>query len=61
MICVNKENAIDRPSLELVQLLPFLKNQAFTTKDMEVTNLGCATVHQLIAHFLLVNPEIDPV
>jgi hypothetical protein len=54
--CVTKENAIDRPSLELVQLLLFLKNEAFTTKDMEVTHLGCATVQQFIACFLLVNP-----
>jgi hypothetical protein len=52
---VTKENAIDRPSLELVQLLPFLKNEAFTTKVMEVTHLGCAIVHQLIASFLLMN------
>jgi hypothetical protein len=36
--CVTKENAINRPSLELVQLLPFLKNEVFTTKDMEVTH-----------------------
>jgi hypothetical protein len=61
MRCVTKENAIDRPSLEFVQLLPFLKNEAFTTKDMEVTHLGCATVHQLIACFLLMNPEVNPV
>jgi hypothetical protein len=59
MRCVTKENAIDKPSLELVQPLPFLKNEAFTT--MEVTYLGCATVHQLIACFLLVNPEVDPI
>jgi hypothetical protein len=31
---ITKENAIDRPSLKLVQLLPFLKNEAITTKDM---------------------------
>jgi hypothetical protein len=61
MICVTKENAIDRPSLELVQLLTFLKNEAFTTKDMEVTHLGCAIVHQLVTGFLLVNPEVDPI
>jgi hypothetical protein len=59
MRCVTKENAIDRPSLELVQLLPFLKNEAFTSKDMEVTHLGCATVHQLVAGFLLVHPKVD--
>jgi hypothetical protein len=28
---------------------------------MEVTHLGCATVHQLVASFLLVNPKVDPV
>jgi hypothetical protein len=28
---------------------------------MEVTHLGCAPVYQLMAHFLLVNPEVDPV
>ena len=61
MRCITKENAIDRPSLELVQLLPFPHNEAFTTKDMEVTHLGCATVHQLETGFLLVNPEVDPV
>jgi hypothetical protein len=61
MRCITKENAIDRLSLELVQLLPFLKKEAFTTKDMEVTHLGCATVHQFIAGFLVVNPEVDPV
>jgi hypothetical protein len=54
MRCVTKENAIDRPSLELVQLLPFFKNEAFTTKNMEVTHLGCATMHQFIVGFLLV-------
>jgi hypothetical protein len=61
MRCITKENAINRPSLELVQLLPFLKNEAFTTKDIEVTHLGCATVHQLVTGFLLVNSEVDHV
>jgi hypothetical protein len=56
---VTKENAIDRPSLELVQLLPFLQDEAFTTEDMEVTHLGCATMHQLVACFILMNPEVD--
>jgi hypothetical protein len=46
-----KKKAIDRPNLEVVQLLPFLKNEAFTTKDMDVTRLGCAIVHQLVASF----------
>jgi hypothetical protein len=61
MRCVTKENAIDRLSLELVQLLPFLKNEAFTTKDTKVTHLGCAPMHQLITGFLLVNFEVNPV
>jgi hypothetical protein len=61
MRCITKEYTIDRPSLELVQLLPFLKDKAFATKDMEVTQLGCATMHQLVAGFLLVHSEVDPV
>jgi hypothetical protein len=28
---------------------------------MEVTHLGCATVHQLITDSLLMNPKVDPV
>jgi hypothetical protein len=59
--CITKENSIDRPGLKLVQLLPFLKDKALATKDMEVTHLGCATVHQLIAGFLLMHSEVDPV
>jgi hypothetical protein len=58
---MTKENTIDRLSLKLIQLLPFLQNKALATKDMEVTHLGCATVHQLIACFLLMHPEVDPV
>jgi hypothetical protein len=58
--CITKENTIDRPSLELVQLLSFLQNKALATKYMEVTHLGCATVHQLIAGFLLMHSEVDP-
>jgi hypothetical protein len=57
----NQKNTIDRPSLKLIQLLAFLQNKAFATKDMEVTHLGCATMHQLIACFLLVHYEVDPV
>jgi hypothetical protein len=57
----NRKNTIDRPSLELIQLLYFLKNKALTTKDMEVTHLGCATVHQLVTGFLLLDAEVDPV
>ena len=34
---------------------------AFATKDMEVTHLGCATVHQLVTGCLLMHSEIDPV
>jgi hypothetical protein len=51
--CITKENTIDRPSLKLIQLLPFLQDKALATKDMEVTHLGCATVHQLVAGFIL--------
>jgi hypothetical protein len=61
MRCITKENTIDRPSLKLVQLLPFLKDKALATKDMEVTHLGCATVHQLVAGFLLMQCEVDPI
>jgi hypothetical protein len=61
MRCITKENTIDRPSLKLIQLLPFLQNKALATKDMEVTHLGCATVHQLVAGFLLMHSEVDPV
>jgi hypothetical protein len=61
MRCITKENTIDRPSLKLIQLLPFLKNEALATKDMEVTHLGCVTVHELVASFLLMHPEVDPV
>jgi hypothetical protein len=53
--CITKENTIDRPSLKLIQLLPFLKNKALATKDMEVTHLVCATVHQLVTGFLLMH------
>jgi hypothetical protein len=59
--CITKENTIDRPSLKLVQLLPFLMDKALATKNMEVTHLGCATVHQLVACFLVVHSEVDPV
>jgi hypothetical protein len=59
--CITKENTIDRPSFKLIQLVPFLKDKALATKDMEVTRLGCATVHQLVPGFLLVHSEVDPV
>jgi hypothetical protein len=55
----NQKNTIDRPSLKIIQLLPFLQNKALATKDMEVTHLWCATVHQLIAGFLLMHFEVD--
>jgi hypothetical protein len=61
MRCITKENNIDRPSLKLIQLLPFLKNKTLASKDMEVTHLGCATVHQLVEGFLLMHSEVDPV
>jgi hypothetical protein len=57
--CITKENTIDRPSLKLVQLLPFLKNETLATKDMELTHLGCMTVHQFIAGLLLMHSEVD--
>jgi hypothetical protein len=44
-----------------MQLLPFLQNKALATKDMKVTHLGCTTMHQLIAGFLLMHSEVDPV
>jgi hypothetical protein len=59
--CITKENSIDRLSLKLIQLLPFLQNKALATNDMEVTHLGCVTMHQLIAGFLLMHSEVDPV
>jgi hypothetical protein len=61
MRCITKENTIDRPSVKLIQLLPFLQNKALSTKNMEVTNLGCATVHQLVAGFLLMHSKVDHV
>jgi hypothetical protein len=57
--CITKENTIDRPSLKLIQLLPFIKDKALATKDMEGTHLGCATVHQLVIGFLLMHSEVD--
>jgi hypothetical protein len=59
--CITKENTIDRPSLKLIQLPAFHQNETLATKDMEVTHLGCATMHQLIACLLLVHSEVDPV
>jgi hypothetical protein len=61
MRCITKENTIDRPSLKLIQLPPFLQNKALATKDMEVTHIGCATMHQLVACVLLMHSEVDPV
>jgi hypothetical protein len=61
MRCITKENTIDRPSLELIQLPAFLQNETLATKDMKVTHLGCATMHQLIACYLLVHSEVDPI
>jgi hypothetical protein len=59
--CITKENTIDQPSLKIVQLLPLLKDKALATKDMEVTHIGCATVHQLVIGFLPVDFEVDPI
>jgi hypothetical protein len=47
MISISKENPITRPSLKLVEF-SFLKNEAFATKNLEMTHLGCPTMHQLI-------------
>jgi hypothetical protein len=58
---ITKENTIERPSLKLIQLPAFFQNETLATKDMEVTHLVCATMHQLIACFLLVHSEVDPV
>jgi hypothetical protein len=59
MRCITKENTIDRPSLKLIQLLPFLENKTLASKDMEATHLGCVTMHQLVAGFLLMHSEVD--
>jgi hypothetical protein len=59
--CITKENTINLPGLKLIQLLPFIKDKALATKDMEVTHLGCATVQQLVTGFLLMHSEEDPV
>jgi hypothetical protein len=59
--CITKENTNDRPRLKLVQLLPFFKDKELATKDMEVIHLGCPTVHQFIAGFLLMHSQVDPV
>jgi hypothetical protein len=57
----NQKNTIDRPSLKLIHLFPLFQNKALATKDMEVTHLGCVTVHQLVAGFLLMHSEVDHV
>jgi hypothetical protein len=61
MRCITKENTIDRPSLKLIQLPAFLQNETLATTDLEVNHHGCATMHQLIACFLIVHSEVDPV
>jgi hypothetical protein len=58
---MHNQNKYHRPRLELVQLIPFLQDKALATKGMEVTHLGCATVHQLVTGFLLVRSDVDPV
>jgi hypothetical protein len=53
---ITKENAIDRPSLKLVHLLPFLKDKALATKYMEVTHLGVcdrASTHSRFSSYTL--------
>jgi hypothetical protein len=58
---MHNQNTIDRRSLKLMQLLPFLQNKALATNYMEVTHLGCVTVHQLVAGFLPMHYEVDPI
>jgi hypothetical protein len=58
---ITKENAIDRPSLRIVQTLAFLENEAFSGQDVKVTHLGGSTMHQLVASSLLMDPEINHV
>jgi hypothetical protein len=58
---INKENVIDRPSLELVQLLSFLKDKTFAAKDKKVTHLGGSTMHQLVATFLFMDTGVNPI
>jgi hypothetical protein len=50
---IAKENTIDSPSLELIQILALLQNKAIATKNMEMIHLGNATMHHLIARLLL--------
>jgi hypothetical protein len=59
--CITKETTINRPSLKLFQLISFIKDKALATKYMEVTHLGCVTVHQLVTGYLLVHYDVDPV
>jgi hypothetical protein len=47
MISITKEDPITGPSLKLVEF-SLLKNKAFTTKNSEMTHLGCPAMHQLI-------------
>jgi hypothetical protein len=59
MSTITKENIIDRPSLKLIQILTHLQNKAFASEQMEMTHLGSATVHHLIACLLLESLEKD--
>jgi hypothetical protein len=61
MRSVTKENTIDRPSLKLIQIFALLQNKAFATKHMEMTHLGSATMHHLIARLLLECSEKNPI
>jgi hypothetical protein len=61
MCSVTKQNAIDRPCLELVSTLDFVTNEAFAAKDMKVTKLGGTTMHQPVACLLLVDSKINHV
>jgi hypothetical protein len=58
---VTKENTIYGPSLKHIQILALLQNIAFVAKYMEMTHLGSATVHHLIACLFLECPAKNPV
>jgi hypothetical protein len=47
MFSISKENPITRPSLKLVEF-SLLKNEALAAKDLEITHLGCPTMHKLV-------------
>jgi hypothetical protein len=52
MVSISKENPMTRPILKLVEF-SLLKNKALAAKDLEMTHLGCPTMHKLITGLLL--------